>query len=342
MLRCLDLGRKAVGSARPNPAVGSCIVLHDRIIGEGFTSPFGGPHAEVNAIDSVADKNLLTEATLYVSLEPCSHQGKTPPCTNAILEHGIQEVVIGIGDPNTKVNGQGIRILEEAGCKVTLGVAKDQCREHHRRFLSLHEKGRPYVILKWAQTADGFMAPNAKMRIPNEPFWLTGKVARQRVHQWRSEEQAILVGAKTVLADDPGLTVRKWAGENPIRIVLDKEGIVQRKHRVCNGEARTIIYTEKSLLQAGASVEIQEMQLDHQPIKNLLTDLGKRKVSSVLVEGGKQTLQSFLEEGLWDEARVFISPTLLKSGLAAPPLAHDPVHKECVGADTLYIYRNDP
>ena len=341
MLRCLELGRKAIGTARPNPAVGACIVHNNSIIGEGFTSPFGGPHAEVNAIANVRDKSLLREATLYVSLEPCSHQGKTPPCTNAILAAGIPEVVIGIGDPNVKVNGQGIRMLQEAGCTVTTGVAAPQCREHHKRFLSLHEKSRPYIILKWAQSKDGFMAPDTMMRQPNEPFWLTGKVARQRVHQWRSEEQAILVGANTILADDPGLTVRNWEGENPVRIILDKEGVVKKTHRVCNEEAPTWIYTENAISNLGPHVDVNTLNRTAQSVQNLLRDLSKKKVSSVFVEGGAQTLHSFLEEGLWDEARIFKAPMELKSGLVAPTLDQDAVASENVGRDTLYIYRND-
>lgn len=341
MLRCLELGRKAIGAARPNPAVGACIVYENRIIGEGFTSPFGGPHAEINAIGNVREKNLLKQSTLYVSLEPCSHQGKTPPCARAILEHGIPEVVIGIGDPNTKVNGQGIQILEEAGCKVDVGLAAEQCREHHRRFLSLHEKKRPYVVLKWAQSSDCMMAPDPNRRNPDEPYWLTGQVARQRVHQWRSEEQAILVGANTVLADDPSLTVRKWKGNHPIRIILDKEGVVKEGHQVCNNEASTWIYTENSALDVGPYPDIHVIDLAQQPIQTLLSDLAQKNVSSVFVEGGAQTLESFLQEGLWDEARVFVSPVELNSGLLAPVLEDDPVSKEKIGRDTLYMYRHD-
>ena len=341
MLRCLELGRKAIGSARPNPAVGACIVHKNKIIGEGYTSPFGGPHAEVNAIASVKEKSLLQDATLYVSLEPCSHQGKTPPCTEAILRHSIPEVVIGISDPNIKVNGRGIKLLEASGCRITMGVLAPQSREHHRRFLSLHEKKRPYVILKWAQSTDGYLAPDPELRKPNEPFWLTGKVARQLVHQWRGEEQAILVGARTVVADDPGLTVRNWEGENPIRIILDKKGEVLKKHRVCNKEAPTWIFTASAKLKLPPHVELIRMNLEEQPIQKLLLELGKRNVSSVLVEGGSQTLQSFIKAGLWEEARVFQAPMLLGSGLDAPILEMDPVSTEKLGGDTLYIYRND-
>lgn len=342
MLRCLELGRKAIGTARPNPAVGACIVHRDRIIGEGFTSPYGGPHAEVNAIRNVNDKSRLAESTLYVSLEPCSHHGKTPPCTMAILEHRIPEVVIGIADPNAKVDGQGIQALEAAGCKVTVGVAAAACREHHRRFLALQEKKRPYVILKWAQSKDGFLAPEAALRKPNEPFWLAGKVARQRVHQWRSEEQAILVGANTVIADDPGLTVRQWKGDNPWRIILDKEGVVKASHRVCNPEAPTSIYTENEALDAGSHPEIVTMQFEEDPVRQILADLGNKNISSILVEGGRMTLQGFLKEGLWDEARIFVSPLELKAGLPAPEMESVPISAEAIGRDTLYIHRHDP
>lgn len=342
MQRCLELARKAIGTARPNPAVGACIVHNDIIIGEGFTSPYGGPHAEINALNEVEDLELLRDATLYVSLEPCSHHGKTPPCTDAIVKSGIARVVIGIQDPNAKVDGKGIRILKDSGCEVTIGVLATACRYHHRRFLTYHEKKRPYVVLKWAQSEDGFLAPDASLRTSNEPFWLTGATARQRVHQWRSEEQAILVGAKTVLADDPGLTVRKWVGKNPIRIVLDRDGEVTIEHRVSDGQVPTLIYSENSTLERGPNLDIVAFSYGKNLVGPLLSDLADRRISSVLVEGGAQTLNSFIEEGLWDEARVFTAPLTLGSGLKAPELGAEFIYHERIGQDTLNIYTHDP
>ena len=342
MRRCLELGRKAIGTARPNPAVGACIVHNEVIIGEGFTSSYGGPHAEINALRQVEDRALLSEAALYVSLEPCSHHGQTPPCTEAILKSGIREVVIGIQDPNVKVNGKGIRILKKAGCLVTAGVLAAACREHHCRFLTLHEKKRPYVILKWAQSADGYLAPDTSRRKPDEPFWLTGAAARQRVHQWRGEEQAILVGAKTVLADDPDLTVRKWTGQDPIRIVLDRDGELTATHKVCDGNVPTWIYSGKPTLENSLNRDIVAFNFGENPIRSLLSDLASRYVSRLLVEGGAQTLNSFLKEGLWDEARVFTAPLTLGSGLKAPRLELESGYHERIGSDTLNIYTHDP
>ena len=197
-----------------------CVVVHDgKIIGEGYTSPYGGPHAEVNAINSVKDKKLLSKATLYVTLEPCSHYGKTPPCADLIAAHKIPQVVIGLKDPHSKVAGKGIEKLEQSGCEVTVGILEEACRWHLKRFLSFHERNRPYIILKWAESKDGFIAPEANKRNSEpEPFWITNTYSQQLVHKWRSEEQAILVGTNTVLEDNPKLTSRNWTGKNPIRV----------------------------------------------------------------------------------------------------------------------------
>jgi diaminohydroxyphosphoribosylaminopyrimidine deaminase/5-amino-6-(5-phosphoribosylamino)uracil reductase len=212
--RCIEIAKNGLGTARPNPMVGSVIVHEDVIIGEGYTSTYGGNHAEVNAIHSVQDKSLLKQATLYVTLEPCSHYGKTPPCSDLIITHNIPKIVIGCVDDNKKVEGQGIERLRKAGCHVIVGVLENACKEHHKRFLTFHNKKRPYVILKWAETKDGFIAPVSKDTL--QPVWITNEYSRQLVHKWRAEEQSILVGTQTVLDDNPSLTVRDWTGENPI------------------------------------------------------------------------------------------------------------------------------
>ena len=223
MLRCLQLAKNGLGSTYPNPMVGSVIVYEDRIIGEGWHQQAGQPHAEVNAVNSVNDQSLLDKATIYVSLEPCSHFGKTPPCSDLIIAKGIKKVVIGTVDPFAEVAGRGIKKLIDAGCEVLVGVLEQECQQLNKRFFTFHQKKRPYIILKWAESLDGFIAPEAKSRSSREPVWITNSYSKQLVHKWRAEEQSILVGTKTVEADNPSLTTRDWSGKSPTRIVLDRE-----------------------------------------------------------------------------------------------------------------------
>src|SRR5690606_14771469 len=223
-----------------------CVIVHNNIIiGEGFTSAYGGNHAEVNAIHSVVDKTLLKHATLYVTLEPCSHFGKTPPCSDLIIKHNIPQVVIGCIDDNIEVDGKGIEKLKNAGCKVTVGILESECREHHKRFFTFHNKKRPYIILKWAETQDGFIAPETKNE--QKPVWISNAYSRQLTHKWRAEEQAILVGTNTVLQDNPSLTVRDWTGENPIRVVVDKDLKLPKTLSVFNSEARTMVISKNNV-----------------------------------------------------------------------------------------------
>ncbi len=341
--RCLQIARKGLGNTAPNPAVGAVLTLDDQIIGEGFTSPFGGSHAEVRAIGSVQDKSLLKSATLYVTLEPCCHHGKTPPCTDLILEMGIPRVVIGVQDPHRKVGGQGIARLRQGGCEVILGVLEEACRQHHRRFITFHTKKRPYLILKWAQSADGFMAPPREVRnnIP-EPYWITGKSARQLVHQWRSEEQGILVGTRTALEDNPRLNTRLWAGSSPLRILIDRDLKVPEDYHIYDREAQTLVFCRQEYLKETKD-HIHYIGLTGQ--KTLLTEvlegLWKVEVQSVLIEGGAQTLRSFLENGLWDEARVLTGKPHFKGGLKAPQLKHAPYREWNLDHDHISIFRND-
>ena len=302
--RCLQIAKNGLGTTRPNPMVGACIVYDGKIIGEGFTSTYGDNHAEVNAIDAVKDKTQLPKSTLYVTLEPCSHFGKTPPCSDLIIEYKIPKVIIGCVDDNPMVGGKGIEKLRAAGCNVVVGVLENKCKSHHKRFFTFHHKKRPYIILKWAETKDGYIAPKSKNE--KKPVWITNSYSRQLVHRWRAEEQAILVGTNTVLEDNPSLTVRDWTGTNPIRIVLDKESKLNKDFSVFDSEAETIRITEKDI-DFNKNIGFQ--------ISNLLY---KRNINSIIIEGGAKTLQTFIDENLWDEARIFIGSTEFNDGIKAP------------------------
>ncbi len=344
MERALQLAQQGIGTTRPNPSVGCIIVHDDKIIGEGFTSPYGGSHAEVNAINSVVDASLLRESTIYVTLEPCNHYGKTPPCSDLILEKGIPNIVIGMLDPNEKVAGRGIKKLEDAGRSVAVGVLEEACKTHHKRFLTFQTKKRPYIILKWAQTIDGLIAPEASTRNKNEPIWITNVHSRQLVHKWRSQEHAILVGTNTVLADDPGLTARDWAGISPIRVVLDKHGVIDKGYSVMSDDAKTIVLIEKSEVRGQRS---EFDHVDHIPIyhtkevvQQTIDVLFNLNIQSVIVEGGAKTLQLFIDAGLWDEARVFTGVISFGNGVKAPRFKGMKTSQETIIDDTLTYYRN--
>ena len=318
--RCINIAKNGLGSTAPNPMVGCVIVYNHKIIGEGFTSPYGGAHAEVNAINSVKDKSLLKEATLYVTLEPCSHYGKTPPCSNLIIEHGIKNVVIGCVDDNKKVAGQGIAKLNEAGCNVIVGVLEEACKEHHKRFFTFHNKQRPYIILKWAETANGLIAPLHKKE--KQPVWITNQYSRQLVHKWRAEEQAILVGANTVLEDNPSLTTRDWQGKHPIRVVLDKHDKLSKEFKVFDNKSDTIVINETAA-------------------EDICNSLFEANINSVIIEGGAKTLKLFIDSGFWDEARVFIGESFFKEGIAAPKITGQLISKQQILNDMLKIYANN-
>ncbi|MFS4492083.1 bifunctional diaminohydroxyphosphoribosylaminopyrimidine deaminase/5-amino-6-(5-phosphoribosylamino)uracil reductase RibD [Maribacter sp. 2308TA10-17] len=343
MLRCIEIAQNGLGSTAPNPMVGAVIVNNGIIIGEGFTSPYGGPHAEVNAIQSVLDTSLLKEATLYVTLEPCSHFGKTPPCADLIIKHKIQSVVIGILDPHDKVAGKGIQKLKDAGCNVTTGVLEQECRKHHKRFLTFHKKKRPYIILKWAETLDGFIAPEKEKRNDKlQPYWITSPNSLQMVHQWRAEEQTILVGTNTVLEDNPKLDVRHWEGESPSRIVLDRNLKIRGDYHVLDGSIPTVILTEvtdTSKHLEGITYKLIDFKKDIG--LQIATTLWEENFNSVLIEGGSKTLQTFIDAGLWDEARVFTGNTNFKKGIKAPEFSGKLISSRKIERDHLKIYRND-
>ena len=327
MRRCLHLAGLGLGSTRPNPSVGCVIVYNDLIIGEGFTSPYGGPHAEVNAINSVKDKSLLKKASLYVTLEPCSHHGKTPPCSDLIIEHKIPDVYIGTVDSNKKVSGKGINRLKATGCKVHLGILEGACKKQHKRFLVFHGKKRPYIILKWAESQDGFIAPISKDQ--KKPIWLTTIHSRQLVHKWRTEEHAILVGTKTIAEDNPKLTARDWVGQNPIRVVIDKTNKLSKNHGVFDESAETI--------------RVSDQLIDfNKPLAGQICKvLYEKNIQSVIIEGGAHTLKTFIYENLWDEARVFTGSFALHKGLKAPVLKGDLISEEIILHDYLRYYMNN-
>ena len=325
--RCIQLAKNGLGITRPNPMVGSLIVYKNKIIGEGFTSSYGGNHAEVNAINEVKNKDLLKKSTLYVTLEPCSHFGKTPPCSDLIIKHKISKVVIGCIDNNEKVAGKGIATLKNNGIEVIVGVLEKECQDHHKRFLTFHKEHRPYIILKWAETKDGFIAPLTKQ--VQKPVWITNEFSRQLVHKWRTEEQAILVGTKTVLEDNPSLTSRDWQGINPVRFVIDKNDNLDASLNVFDDSSKTIKITSK------------DIDFSNQIAKQICKQLFKNHINSVIIEGGAKTLQSFIDENLWDEARVFIGNVTFKNGTKAPQLKSKLISEETILDDVLKIYKND-
>jgi diaminohydroxyphosphoribosylaminopyrimidine deaminase/5-amino-6-(5-phosphoribosylamino)uracil reductase len=335
--RCIELAKNGLGTTYPNPLVGSVIVYNNRIIGEGWHRKSGEQHAEVNAINKVKDKSLLSKATIYVSLEPCSHFGKTPPCCDLIIKHKIPNVVIGTIDPNEKVAGNGIKRLIENGINVTVGVLENDCNELNKRFFTFHNKKRPYIILKWAESSDGFIAPLFKEK--QEPIWISNEFSRQLVHKWRSEEQAILVGTKTVLDDNPKLDVRDWSGQNPIRIVLDKTGKIPKNYFVNDGKTKTIFITEIENIPSNANCMYENIIFDSQIAEKISSILYKNNVQSIIIEGGKMTLETFIKDNLWDEARVFIGKNTLKNGTKSPIIGIENTVVK-IKENQLKLYRN--
>ena len=337
--RCIELAKNGLGTTYPNPMVGSVIVCDGKIIGEGWHKKSGEPHAEVNAVNSVKDKSLLKKSTIFVSLEPCSHFGKTPPCCDLIIENKIPNVVIGTVDSNVKVAGNGIKKLIEAGAKVTVGILETECKELNKRFFTFHEKKRPYVILKWAETQDGFIAPMNKLE--QKPVWITNNYSRQWVHKWRSEEQAILVGTQTAIDDNPKLNVRDWAGKNPIRIVLDQHNRISKESCIYDNQIKTIIFSAIPKPNKEENTIFETIDFKQNLVEQILNILYKHQIQSVIIEGGSQTLQTFIDENLWDEARVFIGNNNFETGIKAPLLALKNIEKHIIENDILLISRNN-
>ena len=339
--RCIQLAKNGLGTTYPNPMVGSVIVLNDVVIGEGWHKKAGEPHAEVNAINSVKDKTQLKQATIYVSLEPCSHYGKTPPCANLIVENGISNVVIGIVDSNSKVSGKGVEHLRNNGCNVVVGVLESVCYGLNKRFFAFHNKKRPFIILKWAETKDGFIDKLRSKTDENSPNWISNIYSQQFVHKMRAEEQAILVGTTTALNDNPSLTVRSWAGENPIRIVIDRTSKIPLDYNLLNDTTRTIVFSEvKHIIDSYKNVIFERIDFNKNVPKQICEVLYKYEIQSVIIEGGKLTLQSFIDANLWDEAFVFVGDVEFKEGLESPNLKKAPFEILKISNDTLTIYKN--
>ena len=334
--RCIDLALKGKGDVAPNPIVGAVIVYNNEIIGEGYHEQYGQAHAEVNAVNSVRNKAVLSQATIYVSLEPCSHFGKTPPCSDLIIRHQFKRVVIGCIDTFSEVSGKGIQKLREAGIEVTVGVLEKECRVLNKRFFTFHEKKRPYVILKWAQTSDGFIDKNRGQKSTGIN-WITQPETKKLVHQWRAEEAAILVGKNTALNDNPSLTVREVKGNNPVRILLDSRLEVPENYNLFSDEAPTLIFNSVLAKTSGKTDWIMANNLTPKVILEMLYE---RNIQSVLIEGGKKVLESFIQSGLWDESRVLIGANYFREGLKAPVLNLEPISTTTYGSDTILTFVN--
>lgn len=334
MQRCIDLARLGQGLVAPNPMVGAVIVHKNAIIGEGFHQQYGGPHAEVNAVNSVKDRSLLKEATIYVSLEPCSHHGKTPPCSDLLVECGFKRVVIGCKDSHSKVSGKGIEKLKKAGIDVEVGFLEQECRDLNRRFFTFHERQRPYVILKWAQSKDGYLD---KLRVADEVGinWISAPETKALVHKWRAEEQSILVGRKTVQNDNPSLTVREFSGINPTRIIIDSQLQLSTDHNIFSDDAPTIIFNRTKNDKVG---NIEWIRISETNTELILNELYKRNILSVFVEGGSRTLQYFIFGNVWDEARVIVGDIIFGEGTKAPTINKAPTSCHPFATDMVYYY----
>lgn len=333
MQRAIDLARLGAGRVSPNPMVGAVVVHNDQIVGEGWHQSFGGPHAEVHAIANVVDSKVLPEATVYVSLEPCSHHGKTPPCADLLVEKKVKRVVVGIKDPNPKVAGRGIAKLEEAGIEVVHEVLRDECYKLNRPFFINQRRKRPYIFLKWAQTSDGFIA-----RDDFSSKWISGKESRTLVHKWRAESDGILVGKNTARYDNPTLTVRDWTGEDPLRIVLDRNNELPRDLELFQGAPQTVCFTAAHSVEEENTTWVaigEDMQW-----QKVLEYLYTRGIGTLMVEGGAKVLSSLIEAGLWDDARIFVGDTTFGSGVEAPILPIAFLRETLPLPDTLHLYSN--
>lgn len=342
--RCLELAALGAGSVSPNPMVGAVIVQANKIIGEGYTSPYGGPHAEVNAVQHAIHlwgkekaEELFKTATIYVSLEPCAHFGKTPPCADLLISCQFKKVVVGCLDPFAKVNGLGVQKLREAGIEVVVGVSEQACQWMNRRFFTRIAKYRPYVILKWAETMDGYFAPKDSMQ-----KWISNAASKQLVHKWRAEEDAILVGAHTAIVDNPALTTRYWTGKSPKKVLIDKNLSVPLDAQMFLTEAEDlIVFNAEKTDWKGHLKYIQLENFDLYLPQNILYQLYLMDIQSIIIEGGVKTLNHFIQAGLWDEARVIVGNSNWNEGLKAPNLDKIPQEEIAVGDDELKIYFNN-
>lgn len=333
LLRCITLAKKATGKTYPNPLVGAVIVHENQIIGEGFHQKAGEPHAEINAINSVKDPNILKKSTIYVSLEPCSHFGKTPPCANKIIEIGFKKVVIGSIDDNAQVNGQGIKRLKEAGIEVVTNVLEEQCKELNKRFFTFHNKKRPFIILKWAESKDGFIDKDFA------PITISNSLSKQWSHQLRSTEQAILVGKNTALRDNPSLTTREVKGDNPIRALIDLNLDTPLSYKIFDDTAKVFVF---NLIKSEINDHVNFIKINkYDYLNQIMTHLHQLEIQSIIIEGGAYTLQEFIDTNLWDEAYIIKNPSLeLKNGTKAPKINRTFDNQQDLKDNAIFYYKN--
>lgn len=338
--RCITLAQYSEGKTAPNPMVGAVLVYNDKVIGEGYHKEYGKTHAEVNAISSVKDKSLLKQSTLYVNLEPCSHYGKTPPCADLIIRSGIPRVVVGMRDVNPKVNGNGINMLRNAGIEVIEGVLENDCKYLNRRFVTFIEKKRPYILLKWAQTFDNFIDIH-RYSSDVKPLKISNKVTKILNHQIRTQEAAIMVATRTAILDNPHLTVRKWSGRNPVRVLIDRNLKVPADFNIFDNSTRTLIFNQIKE-ETKANTEFIKLDFGTNIVPQILSKLYEYNIQSLIVEGGRQLLQSFVEYGCWDECHVEVSNQIIKNGVAAPILTnYDIVSKQILYNNSCFVYKNN-
>lgn len=341
MQQSIELAKRGAGYVSPNPMVGCVIVHQGEVIGEGYHEKYGENHAEVNAINSIANQELLKESVLYVTLEPCAHFGLTPPCSTLIIEKQIPKVVVGTIDPFAEVAGKGIERMKNAGIEVVVGMLENECREINKRFFTFHEKKRPYIFLKWAQTSDGFIDMDRNAEQFGHPNWITGKEALQRVHQMRAKEDAIMVGTTTALKDNPKLTVRHVDGKNSIRIVLDNQLRLPQSLHLFDGSVPTLVFNS-IINETDGNTHFIRIKFEKAVPEQIINELYLRKIQSVIIEGGKQLIESFMDAELWDEAFVFVGQKKFHSGVEAPQTPEQLHQIEIFGNDELYIYKNLP
>ena len=334
MKRCIELASNNIGYTYPNPLVGSVVVYNNKIVGEGCHSKYGESHAEVNAINSVEDKSLLKNSTLYVNLEPCNHYGKTPPCTEAIINNNIKKVVIGSQDPNSLVNGSGIEKLKSSGCNVNVGIMNKECNELNKRFFTYHIHKRPYIILKWAESKDGFISPLKSFETLGKVNWISGEDAKKLSHKWRSEEHSILVGVQTIIDDNPILTTRLMNRRSPIRFVLDPNSRIPVDSRILSDSFKTVILSKKE----NKLIPNYTKEIEFGNINLIIESLYKMNIQSIIVEGGTKTINHFLTNNLWDSIRVFKSNSEIGKGIKGPSVDFKKFNLKNIGDDKLYHF----
>ena len=339
MLRCIELAKKGIGKTYPNPMVGCVIVNKNKIISEGWHKKAGDNHAEINALLKIKNIKIITKSILYVNLEPCCHYGKTGPCVNKIIEMKIPKVVIGCLDYSKKINGKGVEILKKHGIKVKINVLKEDCINLNRRFFTFEIKKRPYIILKWAESFDGYFAPIKEKRCKNKPYWISNLKSRKLAHLWRSQEESILIGVQTANDDNPRLTNRYFRGNNPIRVILDPNDRINKKLEILNDTHKTIIFSKSKELNLKNKLWIK---LNYKSgIKSITNKLYKLGIQSLIVEGGKKTIENFLKENVFDEIRVFKSKKLLLNGIKSPKLEYSFNNEYELGEDFVKIYKSN-